>query len=356
MAEPHRRVVIDRVLAALNEGRYAEASFECRQLAGFDGDLDVRAAWSDAAELLDRMAEGKPVAAFMHGHESRLPDELRGPLVERLANELELVGQSLLAMAAFDWLDTSSFVVAERHRLARELDSRVVEDQRERVRALAQRIVEYFREAAEAGDVRALRASARALIDLGRPKEALACVRRALEREPGHLATRLSEADLLSQLGERDARRALLVELAAEFPTSAAVMLRLARDFAANAETEAGALAEATFWYIQALEREFDESVVLEFARLLERTGHVGEAIAQLEAGHERTRDPLWREDFARELVRVQRDRGQLQQAQHWTKEVERQVGIRERGYAIAAIGLMIILFGVLLVFALLSS
>lgn len=352
-----RRSVIDHALVALNESRYAEAALASRSLAELDADADVQASWSDMAEVLDQLAHDKPVAAFMHAHTSSLPPELRGMLVERLASELELAGQPLLAMATFDWLGPSSrFAENERRRLARELDSRLGEDEQERVRSVAQRIVEHFRDAAEAGDVRALRATARALVDLERPKEALVRVRRALDREPGHLATRLSEAELLGEIGEHDARRALLITLAADFPSSVVPARKLAEDFAVNVQVEPGALAQASYWYAAAIEREFDESAVLDFAKLLEQTGQIPEAIAQLEAGHARTSDPMWQEDFARELARLQRERGQLQQAQRWTKEVERRVGLRERGYAIGAIALMVILLGVLITFAVLGT
>jgi hypothetical protein len=353
-ADGERSQAIVRALAALGESRYAEAELRCRELAELEGDADAKASWADTAELLDRLARAKPVAAFMQGYSIRLPEELSPVLVERLAAELELAGQPLLGMATLDWIETSSFASNERRRLARELDPGLAEDERERVRAVAKRVVEHFRDAAEARDVRALRASARALIDLGQPREALVRVREALEREPGHLATRLTEVDLLGETGELDARRALLVELAAAFPEAVAPARRLAEDFARNAEAEAGALAEASYWYAETLAREFDEAVVLDFARLLERTGRVGEAIAQLEVGYARSTDPQCQEDFARELARIQRERGQLQQAQRWKKEVERRVGIRERGYAVAAIALMIILLAVLVVFAVL--
>jgi tetratricopeptide (TPR) repeat protein len=354
-SDSDRRLLIERTIAATSESRFTEAAVACRKLAQFAGDSEARAAWADAAEVLDRLAQTKPVAAFMHGYVSPLPDPLHDALIERLASELELANQPLLATAALDRLGPSRFVETERARLARELDPRLAEDHDERVRSVAQRVVEHFRDAVEARDVRALRASARALIELQRPKEALVRVRQALELDPNHLATRLSEADLLGEIGERDARRALLIELGAAYPSSVAPARRLAADFAENAEAEPGALAEASYWYAETIARHFDEAMVMEFAKLLERTGQIPEAIAQLEAGHARTRELLWQEDFARELARLQRDRGQLQQAERWSKEVERKVGIRERGYAIGAIALMVVLLGVLVAVMLLS-
>lgn len=347
--------MVDRVLSAVSENRFAEAALACRDLAGLESDPVVRAAWTDHAELLDRLAQGKPVAAFMQGYAITLVDPLRTPLIARLAGELERAEQPLLAMATLAWLGPSSFVEAEQARLARELDPRLAEDEQDRTRSVATRIVEHFRSAAEAGDVRALRASARALIDLERPKEALARVREAVGREPANFPTRLLEAALLSQLGELGARRALLVSLSTEFPSHADPARLLAEELGRDASTPE-ALTEASYWYTQAIARHFDEAVVLEFAKLLERSGRIDEAIAQLEAGHARSQDPLALEDFARELARLERERGRPEQAKRWQAEIRQRVGKRERGYAIAAIALMVILLAVLIVFAVLSS
>lgn len=345
-------VAVERALSAVNESRFADAARACRELAERDEDPTARASWTDHAELLDRLAQGKPVAAFMQAHAMTLADELRVPLVAQLAGELERAAHPLLAIATFDGLERSNFVESEQRRLARELDPRLAEDQHARAHAVATQIVEHFRHAAENGDVRALRATARALIDLDRPKEALTRVRQAVSREPSHFPTRLLEADLLDQLGERDARQALLLVLCTEFPARAEPARMFAQERARDAD-KPEALADATYWYTQAIERAFDEPLVFELAKLLERSGKIDEAIAQLEAGHARSRDSLALEDFARELARLERERGRPEQAKRWSAEIRERVGKRERGYAIAAIALMVILLAVLVGFAL---
>ncbi|MFV8749518.1 hypothetical protein ACNOYE_03080 [Nannocystaceae bacterium ST9] len=340
------------LLPALSEGRYADAATLARTLAAAAPTKDAQTRWSESAELLDRLAAPDPIAAFMLVVAIDLPEQLHDALLERLAAELERIHEPLLAHATLDRLRDATLGAIDQLRLRRELDPDPAEDEPLRARLVAARVREHYEATSGAGEPRALRGRAWASRAIGEPRKALTMVRQAAAREPGRFATRMLEAELLVEIADSDslaARRALLTALNDEFPTHAAPALALARQLAHEGATPIE-LDEAARWFELALEREFDESVVLEFAALLERLGRIADAITLLETSHERAAGTAWQEDFARALVRLHRALDQPDQAQRWVAEVEQQVAVRERGYAIAAIALMVVLLAVLVI------
>jgi len=348
--------LLERVANALSENAFADAARLARELAEAvrDDENGEAEEWAESATVLELMGRGQPVNAFMQAYAIDLPSDLHDRLCVVLSAELERQREPLLACATLDWIWDSSLAEHELDRLTRELDPSLAESSHERDRAVAERVVEHFRAGAEAGDLRALRTSSQALIDLGRLDEAYARLREAIARAPDDFGTRFAEVDLLEELNLHDQRQALLERLCEEFPNEAEPAERLAYELAEESGDTPETLAKASHFYALALEREFEESRVLDAAKLLERRGLDSEAVALLESGHERSEDPSALEDFARELARLARAQEQPAKAERWTKEVEQRVATRERSFAVAAIALMVILTAVVLAFALL--
>lgn len=351
-----------RAIAAVGEsidlGQLPQALEQARTLANAAPEPE-RGPWDGAVAVLERIAQGKPVSAFMLTRGAvDLPVELDDSLYLRLAGDLERAHEPLLAAAALDELTDGELARRELGRVLRELDPALAEDRLARHETVGKRVLEHFRDGVERGELGALRASAHALAELHRPAEALDLLRRAIAANPQHLPSRLFEAQLLLEQAEqgrnRDAlsreRREVLGRIVDEFPASATALLELANDYVVANDKHS-----AVQCYRRALARDFDEQVVLDLADLLDRLGQTRERIELLEQAHATTEFDYRREEFARLLARAHRTSGTIEAAKRWTAEVERSIRSRERPFAIAAILLMIVLLVAVLVFLVLS-
>lgn len=338
---------LERCADAIAQGHLAEAAANCRELA--EHEPASARAWHESARLLDALARGEPVVAFMQVYACGLDHALHDRLIEALIDALARADQPLLALAAITWLRDSRLGEAERARLARELDPLLARDERALAHAVASRVLDHHhaQPSLASDDPLALQACAKALVELERPREALALLVRALAREPKDYVTRIREIEVLRALGETTLRRERLDALVVEFPERAEPPWLIARELAAS--SSAADRAEAARYFGLAHAREFAEQLVLDHAALLEQLADHAGAVALLEASHARADLDDWRESFARELARIHRRAGELAAADRWARVVEQQVTVRERGYAGMAIALMVVMLAVVL-------
>lgn len=335
--------MLDALRDAIGRGAYAEAATLAHAAATRE---PGEGRWRDLAALLDALARAALVDAFVHAYGLEGLDPLDAPLhdlvLEQLAAALERSGEPLLAHALLQQLGDARLALRDQARLLRELEPALAERPSEQARSVAARVL-----AAAQGDATlVLLARARALATLERGEEALACVRKAAALDE-RLDLRMREAQLLGTLGRRDEQHALLEQLVERWPSADVPARALAR---LHADTPAAAR-----WYALALARRFDAALTCEYAELLTRLRRSDEALALLEASHalvERSSDadPDASEQLARALVGLHRSRGDASEQARWMAIVEQRVAMRERGYAVMAIALMVTLLAIVLI------
>lgn len=274
--DPPCEAEISAVIAA---GEYSRADAAVAKIAE-QGNLRERDEWTDLLELITSLRVGEFVAAYLWTRGvRRVPAGVHDALLARISIELELADEPILAWAAagdglVDDPATASRRAAFEARLG--LDGPALD------REVSERARRFFSDAAKADDRLAQRGLAHACLELDELDEALTWVRRAIAAEPFDFEARMLEAQILGLVAietEDDSELiAALREVAKHFHDRPEPLVELAE----RLEFDDPDLAIDCLG--QALEREFDEHVLLTLIELFETNGRWDPLIAKAEA------------------------------------------------------------------------